>query len=68
MNISISDDSRLESAETFTVSLALPSVDQIGLQIGEPGMAVVTITDDDSKPQDPKHIFPFIHLAFCPHG
>ena len=39
--------SRLESTETFMVSLALPSVDQIGLQIGEPEMAIVTITDDD---------------------
>ena len=52
--------SRLESTETFMVSLALPSVDQIGLQIGEPEMAIVTITDDDSKSQDPKHTFWFI--------
>lgn len=49
VNISISDDSRLESTESFMVLLAPPSIDQIGLQIREPGMATVTITDDDSK-------------------
>ena len=49
INISITDDSRLESTESFYVSLALPPTDQVGLQIGDPATATVTITDDDSK-------------------
>ena len=49
INISIADDNRLESTESFYVSLALPPTDQVGLQIGDPATATVTITDDDSK-------------------
>ena len=49
VNISITDDSRLESTESFYVSLALPPTDQVGLQIGDPATATVTITDDDGE-------------------
>ena len=49
VNISITDDSRLESTELFYVSLVLPPTDQVGLQIGDLAMATVTITDDDGK-------------------
>ena len=49
VNISITDDSRLESTELFYVSLVLPPTNQVGSQIGDPATATVTITDDDSE-------------------
>ena len=49
VNISITDDTRLESTESFYVSLTLSPTDQVGLQIGNPARATITITDDDSE-------------------
>ena len=49
VNIFITDDNRLESSESYFISLVLPSSNQVGLQIGEPATATVIITDDDSE-------------------
>lgn len=49
VNISITDDTRLESTELFYASLTLPLTDQVGLQIGDPARATITIMDDDSE-------------------
>ena len=35
VNIFVTDDNRLESSESYFISLVLPSSNQVGLQIGE---------------------------------
>ena len=50
-NVTIADDSQVESAESFTVTLSNPS----GASLGTPSSATVTISDNDSTSPPPSN-------------
>ncbi len=50
-NVTIADDSQVESAETFTITLS----NQSGASLGTPSSATVTISDNDSTSPPPSN-------------